>query len=171
MAELRERLTPHPQPNGVKPPGEPIMQRRFELPDLNEHGTWLIERLQSVYPGVDVRTLYSKLHSILYSNEFMLLYQPNAVAIAQLVIGNALMPQPVIQVWFCFVKNRETKEQIEEAAGFFPDFMRWARNQGCGAVLLPENLDLMDVSPEVAGKAMGGRLFKREQLYASTKSQ
>lgn len=150
-------------------PAEPIVTRRFQLPDLSEHGQWLVERLSQIYPGVLPQVLISRLNTILYNNEFLFLYQRNAVAVAQLVRGNTIQPKPNVQEWFVFVRDRDDPKQVADAATFYADFARWGRAQDCDAILLSDTTS--DVPADEIKKHVGGRLAERRQLFVVLKKE
>lgn len=150
----------------VKPipaPAEPCVIRRFEMPDMSQHGAWVSERLMASYPHLKQGMLYGWLNSILYSREFLFLYQPHAVALAQTFSGHTLAPRPVIREWFVFAQDRENAAHIEEAARFYPDFARWAKAQDAEAITFSE---LSDVPPDKIKASLGLRVFEKTQLYA-----
>lgn len=147
-----------------KEPAEPIAIRRFEMPDLTEHGPWISERLLKVYPSVTAVTLHGWLRGLLDSNEHLFLYQKNAVAVATTLHGNSLAPEPVVRERFVFVKDPKNQEQVEQAAMFYADFYRWAKAQGASAVILDG--EMSDVPSEQARDKLGGRLFERKEIFA-----
>jgi len=155
------------RPQEVIKPAEPIKIRRFERPDLDQHGAWLLERLRTVYPGVTEMILYSRLMNILYNNEFLVLYQDDAVAVAQLVRGNSLNPRPSVHEWFVFVKNPADKAAIDRASAFYADFVRWGYAQDCEAIVLSSGMS--DVPIEEARKHLGGRIHEKQQLFVPLK--
>lgn len=149
-----------------KSPAEPIVSRRFQLPDLNEHATWVIDRLAKIYPATHRQVLWTRLHSILYSTEFMFLYQKDAVSVAQLVTGNTISPKPTVQEWFTFVRDPADKDQVAAAATFYADYLRWAKAMDAEAIMLSEYTDVL---PEQAKPHLGGRLFERIITFARPK--
>lgn len=138
---------------------EPIQIRRFELPDLHQHGGWLIARLLQAYPHLNQQTLWSFLNGLLNNNEVLFLYLPHAVALAQVMRGHTLAPRPIVQMMFVFVENRDDAAQIQAAAAFYDDVYRWAKAQGAEAIVLCE---LEDVP---ADKIKGGRKFEKQQTF------
>lgn len=146
-----------------KPPAEPIVSRRFQLPDLNDHGTWMFDRLQKVYPAVHRQILWTKLNSILYSTEFMFLYQKDAVSCAQLVTGNTINPKPAVHEWFTFVRDPADKAQVEAAATMYADYVRWAKATDAEVIVLSEHTD---VPVEQAKVHLGGRIYERTITFA-----
>lgn len=153
--------------DAVPTPGEQIVTRRFELPDLNEHGDWVIERLMKIYPGVTKMQLWSRLNNVLYNVEFLFLYQKTAVSIAQRVIGNTLAPRPTIQEWFTFVRDPADAAQVKKAAEFYADMLRWAKSNDAEAIML--NPECSDVPTEYSKVHLGGRVFERTQVFVALK--
>lgn len=151
------------------PPGEQIVTRRFEVPDLNQHGEWLIERLLKLYPSATKMQLWSRLNNVLYNVEFLFLYQPTAVSVAQRVVGNTLAPRPTIQEWFTFVQDPTDAAQVKKAAEFYSDMLRWGKAQDADAIML--NPDCSDVPIEQAKPHIGGRVFERTQVFVALKGK
>lgn len=144
-------------------PHEPIAIRRFELPDLHEHGDWMTERLLHVYPNVTQQTLFGWLNSILYSNDYLFLYQKNAVCLAQTLRGITIAPQPVVHERFTFVRDPKDASLVEAAIAFYADILRWARSQSAETVVFS---DVSDVPPEKAKDVFGGRIFDKSYKFA-----
>ena len=146
------------------PPRDPLPVRRFELADLARHGGWLMERLLKAYHELSPRELNGWLRGIIYSNEFNFLCQPNSVALAQVVHTTTMTPKPVIYERFVFA---ESPEFIEQAAAFYVEFERWAKNQHVETIFVEE---MTDVPHELIKKVLGtpdksARLFTRQQVF------
>src|SRR5262245_6892951 len=83
--------------------------RRFELPDLDRHGGWLVERLaraffkttqsENALPAGQTNSsqLASFLKGVVYSNEFHFLYLDHAVGLAQIDPVGTLSALPLIR--------------------------------------------------------------------------
>lgn len=138
--------------------------RRFQLPDLGRHGGWMMKRLLLAYPHLNDRHLQGWLKGLVYSNEFMFLYQNHSVALAQRVHTHTLAPKPIIQERFVFAEDPKNPAHIAEAAEFYDHFARWAKQQGIDTILVEE---MSDVPHEDVKKVKSmGRLFERKQIYA-----
>lgn len=144
-------------------PAEPCVIRRFEMPDMSEHGGWISQRLMASYPHLKQAMLFGWLNSILYSREFLFLYQPHSVALAQVFSGNTLAPRPAIRECFVFAQERENAAHVEEASNFYPDFARWAKAQDAEAITFS---DLSDVPADKIKARLGIRVFEKTQLFA-----
>lgn len=138
---------------------EPVQIRRVELPDLSEHGPWLIERLQVVYPHATKPMLWSWLNNILNNNEHLFLYQKNSIALAQVERGFSLQPRPTVRERFVFAQDPANPEHVAQAEAFYADFIRWAKAMDAEVVVLSE---LSDVA---ADKLKGIRLFEKTQRF------
>ncbi len=135
------------------------------MPDLSEHGPWVTERLLKFYPFLTQQRLFGWLNSILYSNDFLILYQPHAVGLAKIVTGYMLSPIPIIQEEFVFVENKEDADQVDAAVAFYADFARWSKALGSDILLLaPERSDV----PTDKIKGIG-RVFQRQQTFVNLK--
>jgi hypothetical protein len=144
----------------VKP--APAAIRRFQTPDLSKHGGWMLPRLCKAYPLISEGRIAGWLQGLIYSNEFLFLYQDHAVALAQRFFPDALQSIPVITEKFVFVENPEDPEQQASAALFYDEFHRWAKNQGILTIIVEE---LSDV-PHDTIKERLGRLYTRQQTFA-----
>lgn len=135
--------------------------RRFQRPDLDRHGGWLLDRLATAYPHIQRGQLGGWLSGLIYNNECAFLYQPNAVGLAQVERANTLMPMPVIRERFVFARSAEF---IDEAAWMYVEFERWAKHQGAEVIIVREGLT--DVSADqIRAKFNNRRIFTREQTF------
>src|SRR5262245_33210807 len=149
--------------------------RRFELPDLDRHGGWLVERLaraffktaqsENALPAGQTNSsqLASFLKGVVYSNEFHFLYLDHAVGLAQIDPGGSLSALPVVRERFVFVQNPEDKDQLDHAADFYQHFARWGRFQGAAAMIVEE---MSDVPHDLIRERLGLRLFNKNQVFA-----
>lgn len=136
--------------------------RRFQTPDLNKHGGWLLPRLAKTYPTVGEPRIAGWLQGIIYSNEFLFLYQDHGAALAHRFHPDPLQPVPVVIEKFVFVENTEDPMQIAQGALFYAEFLRWAKNQSIGTIIVEEQSDI----PHDTIKEQLGRLFTRTQTFA-----
>ena len=142
---------------GIVPPE----MRRFQRPDLDRHGSWLLERLVKAYPHLRVAQVAGWLASMVYNNDFMFLFQPNAVGLAQMERGQSLAPTPLVRERFVFA--REPK-YVEEASWFYVEWERWAKAQGAEVMLVNEGYS--DVSAEqIRARFDNRRIFTRQQTF------
>jgi hypothetical protein len=131
--------------------------RRFQIPDLERHGRWIVGRLLKAFPHKSERELMGWLRGLVYANECMFLYQEHSVALATVTRTHLLLP-PHVQEIFVFAQEG----YVEEAARFYADFERWARHQGIATVVVEE---LSDVPHEMIREKMG-RLLTRTINFA-----
>jgi hypothetical protein len=122
-------------------PAEQILQqiRRFEIPDIDRHGMWLLQRIQRAYPHLDQRSVIGWLRGLIYNRENMFLFQEHSVGLAVLDRGETLNPKPLVRERFVFAQS---DEHIDEAALFYPEFARWGRNMGCERMIINEKTDV-----------------------------
>lgn len=133
-------------------PDLPIpVSRRFEIPDLERHGLWLVPRLLEAYPHLNQIQLVGFLRSAVYNNEFLFLCQDNAVALAQTMSEQTLQPRQIIWERFVFCKDPENPEHVRQAAAFYGDIANWARRKNIEYVVVDQNTD---VSFEQMGEYM-----------------
>lgn len=158
MPELQTKM-----PNVAPVVGNPVLagqapMRRFEIADLNRHGGWIMERLQKVRPSLSAIQLNAWLKGVIYSNEFLFLYQEHGCALAQTVREETLENKPVIRERFVFAEEGHA----ESAAEFYSEFLQWAKNQGVTTIIVEEMTDV----PHDLIKEKLGRLFERKQVFA-----
>lgn len=145
----------------VEPAALPV-SRRFQDPDLDKHGLWLVPRLLNSFKHMNQRELVGWLRGIVASNEFLFLYQDHAVGLAQAMRVSPLRPDVIVQEWFVFVEDKENKQHLAEAAMFYEDMLRWGKTQGATRILVEE---LSDVPHEMIKEKLG-RLFETKQIVA-----
>lgn len=143
-------------------PLEPAIIRRFQLPDIDRHARWLMPRMLQAYPHLDGRGVLGFVNGLIYSNEYLFLYQPHSVALAQMMSAHTLSPKAVVWERFVWVEDRDDKTQIEEAAGFYDEMHRWAKATGCETIIVEEATDV----PHETIKQHLGRIFTRQQQFA-----
>lgn len=135
--------------------------RRFEIPDLDRHGKWILPRLLQAFPHLNERSAAGFLTSLVYSNEHLFLYQPHAVALAQVVSSHTLSPKPVIWERFVWVEDKDDKQQLADAATFYERFIVWGRAMSVETMIVEEMSDV----PHEQIKAVTGRVFSRQQQF------
>lgn len=135
--------------------------RRFEVPDLDRHRGWMISRLKQTYQHLNDANLVGWIRNVIYSPEYLFLYQDNSVALFQVMSSHTLQPQPLVQERFVFCEDKEKPEHIEQAALFYVEALRWARHQGADPIIVEE---LSDV-PHEQIKTSLGRLLTRQQVF------
>ena len=136
--------------------------RRFQLADLDRAGRWIVPRMAQAWPHLNERALVSFLRGILFSNEFLFLYQPHAVALAQVIGTHTLSPKPIVQERFVWVEDRANKEHIACAVLFYDRIREWAKGMQCETIIVEEMSDV----PHDLIKDRLGRIFSREQKFA-----
>lgn len=136
--------------------------RRFEIADLSEHGGWIMERLLKIYPHMNERGVAGWLRGIVASADFLFLYHPNAVALAQTVQYDPLDPKMVVREAFVWAKDPENKAHVAAAAEFYEKFTQWAKAQMLDVVIVEERTDV----PHDTIKDKLGRVFTKQQNFA-----
>jgi hypothetical protein len=136
--------------------------RRFELPDLSQHGGWILNRLAKVYRHLNEQQMAGWLRGIVYSNEFLFLYMPHSVALCQVERGHTLIPAPVVREHFVWAMDPANPAHVDEAAEFYTNIMRWARQQSAGTIIVENN---SDVPHETVVKKCEKRVFTREEKF------
>jgi len=144
------------------PKVERPLVRRFELADFNRH-LWLRDRIVKICPHMTAYAVDSFLRNQLYSPEFLFLFMPHAVGLAQVIRTTMFEPTPVIMERFVFAENPNNEEHIAEAADFYGEMVRWAGNQGATKIIV---LQHSDVPMETVDKIFGKRVMEVRQLVA-----
>ena len=140
---------------------EPTIQatlRRFALPDLSTHGTWLLPRLTPSFPHLNDRFILGWIRNLLYDNANLFLYQDHSVALFQLTSVYSLAPKPEIIERFVFCQDGFQTE----GGAFYAEVARWAKPQGIEKIWVEE---MSDVPHEVIKENIG-RIFTRQQQFA-----
>jgi hypothetical protein len=149
-----------PQVAKVEPIVEEIRPaRRFQLPDLDTHGRWIIARLLKVYPHRAERDLIGFLRSIIFNNSYMFLYADHGVALATVAQTNPLAPKAHVEEIFVWAAPGHAPEL---AASFYVDFARWTRSQGLDVLIVEEQ---SDVPHETIKATLDKRLFTRQVQF------
>ena len=92
--------------------------RRFELPDLYQHGGWIKTRLLTKFPHLNEVSIIGWLKSALYDHSSLFLYQEHSVALAQTLKLHTLEPAPVVHERFVWCKD--PKDPDYKAARLLP---------------------------------------------------
>lgn len=143
-------------------PHHAVIVRRFAVADLSEHGGWILKRLAPLFPDVSEQFIGGWLRSLIDNNENLFLYQPHAVALAQIVSTPGLRPGKMVQERFVWVEDKTDKEQIELAADFYDHFAEWGRGQRAERIIACENTDV----PKTKIEERLGRLFNTTISHA-----
>lgn len=136
--------------------------RRFERPDIERHGQWLLPRVSEAFPHLDQRQAASFLINQLYANEFMFLYNDHAVGLAEVIPENIWQPLPVVWERFVFLQDKEDARHIEEGAAFYTEFARWAVMKRAATIVVEQQTDV----PHEVIKTRLGRIFTQEMQIA-----
>ena len=143
----------------LKTPIEPTPTlRRFALPDLSTHGTWLLPRLETSFPHLNQRFILGWIRNLLYDNANFFLYQDHSVALFQITSVYSLSPKPEIIERFVFCQEGFQKE----GGAFYAEVKQWAKSQGVEKIWVEEQSDV----PAEVIKENIGRIFMRQQQFA-----
>ena len=132
--------------------------RRFNLPDLSAHGTWLLPSLETSFPHLNQRFILGWIRTLLYDNANLFLYQDHSVALFQLSNVNSLAAKPEIFERFVFCQEGYAKEASE----FYAEALRWAKPQNVEKIWVEELTDV----PHDLIKEKIGRIFARQAQFA-----
>lgn len=135
--------------------------RRFDLPDLDRHAAWFMPRFLDQFKHLSERQAIGFLRSIIYSNEYLFLFQEKGVALAQVVGSHALDADPVIWERFVWAADPENAQQTEAASFFYDKFAEWAKRKSIQTLVIEQATDV----PHDFIKARLGRVFSREEKF------
>lgn len=136
--------------------------RRFQEPDLVEHGGWIMDRVKRMYPHLNDRHLANWLRGLIEPSEYLFLYREHAVALAQRVQVFQLNPVPIIWERFVWAEDPQHEEHVLSAADFYNEFLRWAKTQQIDKIIVAES---SDVPPEMIKDRLG-RLYDMHMTFA-----
>lgn len=154
MSKVAEKFEIEDEPERV----EATPSRRLQVPDLERHGNWIMERLRRVFPYRSERELLGWLRGVIDSNDYCFLYQEHGVALATRVRNHPLEQRAHVQEIFCFCRPGHEAS----VATFYDDFKRWAQFSDVQVIVLS---DLTDIPAEMI-KARLGRLWPRATQFA-----
>ena len=140
---------------------DPSSLRRFQVPDLDRHRGWMISRLKAAYPHLNDANLVGWIRTVIYSPEYLFIYQDNSAALFQVLSSHTLRPDPLVQESFVFCEDKENSEHVEQAANFYLEVTKWAKHQGAKTIIVEE---LSDVPHDLI-KDKIGRLLNRQQVF------
>ncbi len=152
--EPAEGVAPEPAPRPTS--------RRFELPDFTTH-SWIFERIAQFCPHMHPLQIRTYLISQLYGPEFYFLYMPNAVGLAQVIRSTVFEPTPVIMERFILCQDPANEDHQLQAADFYDDLTRWARNQGATKLFVMQH---SDVPLALVEKKFKRRMYEMQQMVA-----
>lgn len=140
--------------------------RRFELPDIDRHGSWFLPRFLKEFPHLNERAAIGFVKSILYSNEFLFLFQEKSVALFQSVASGGLENQEVIWERFVWLEEPNDAKQQQAAAQFYVRALKWAQQKAADVVHVECSSDV----PRETIKNAAGRVFETQQFFLRVKS-
>jgi hypothetical protein len=143
----------------------PAEVRRFELPDIDQHGRWFLPRFLKEFPHLNERSAIGFLRGILYSNEFLFLFQEKAVALFQAVGSGGLEAEGIIWERFVWLEDPTSVEQQRAAASFYARALKWAHSAGIDVVHVECKTDV----PRELIKSAAGRVFETAQAFLRVK--
>lgn len=135
--------------------------RRFQIPDLDHHRAWMIGRLKTAYSHLNDANLIGWIRTVIYSPEYLFLYQDNSVALFQVLSSHTLRPDPLVQEQFVFCEDKDNPEHVQQACEFYTEVAKWAKHQSARTVIVEE---LSDVPHEMIKDRLG-RLLTRQQVF------
>lgn len=135
--------------------------RRFEMPDLARDAGWVLARLLKVYKHLNEQQMAGWLRGIVYHNEFLFLWLPNAVALAQVERGHTLSPRPVVREHFVWAHDPQNPRHLAQAAQMYDRIREWAKQQDAGVIIVGEQTDV----PAAQLEQIFTRVLERKQKF------
>ena len=147
---------------GIAPERDIPAIRRFQEPDLCEHGGWIMERMKKTYPQHNDRYLANWLRGLIEPSDNLFLYREHAVAFAQRVRTFQLNPIPIVWERFVWAEDPQNPEHVASAADFYNEFLQWAKSQEIDKIIVAESSDV----PLDTIKERLGRLYELRMTFA-----
>jgi hypothetical protein len=141
--------------------------RRFDLPDIDRHGSWFLPRFLKEFPHLNERAAIGFIKSCLYDNEYLFLFQDKGVALFQAVASGGFDPAGIVWERFVWVESSTDAGQQQAAAAFYLRALKWAQQKGIDVVHVDNSTD---VSRDLI-KAAAGRVFETTQAFLRVKGQ
>ena len=135
---------------------------RFSPVDLSDKAAWILKKLKVLYPAKSEVVLANWLRMMANRNDCLFIRTPNAVALAEVVVLNAMDEHPVIFERFVWCEDRQDHLHIEEAATLYNEFKRWARSMGVEKIIVNQFSDV----PREQIKEVLGRLNTEQLSFA-----
>lgn len=139
--------------------------RRFDLPDIDRHGSWFLPRFLKEYPHVNERAAIGFIKAVLYDNEYLFLFQEKAVALFQAVGSGGLEPAGIVWERFVWLQDPNDASQQQAAAQFYVRALKWAQQKGIDVVHVEVSTDV----PRETIKSAAGRVFETQQYFLRVK--
>ncbi len=135
--------------------------RRFELPDLDHHARWFLPRFLQEFPHLNERAAIGFLRGVIYSNEFLFLFQDKGVALAQSMGSGGLEDEAIVWERFVWIQDPANTAQQQAAAFFYNRIVKWAVQLGAKVVHIENKTDV----PHDMIRAQAGRIHETQQKY------
>ena len=116
--------------------------RRFSTSDLTDKVSWVLQRLQALYPNKSEAVLANWLRMMANRNDCLFIRTDHAVAMAEVVVLNLMDEHPVIFERFVWCENRQNPYHIDEAVTFYEEFKRWARSMSIERIIVNRSSDV-----------------------------
>lgn len=106
---------------------------RFMFPDFSIYGSWMVDRLRMIWPGVNERSVIGWLRGCSESKEYHFVKTAHAVGMAQ-VFYQPLTAIPKVEEIFVLVDNKAREKSLYEGCAIYGEFTRWSKTIGSGLV-------------------------------------
>lgn len=149
------------------PTQEKPVFRRYDLPDIDLHAPWLFARLQKTFSWLPPNAIRGWLTQMVWSNDYKLLFLPDAIGCAQLQRAFSMEPVPVVLERFIFLRDPKSKELQRAALQFYDEFEFWCQLNQTETLILSEHTD---IPPDML-KERFDRVFDRTLHYVKVAPQ
>lgn len=140
----------------------PVVEpRRFQVPDLDTHGMWMLPRLSDLSPSMTQRMAANFLRGIIYANDYLFLFLPDAVGLVQVVRNLSFDPTPAVIERFVWCRDKKNIPQQDAALAMYDEFAKWAKAQRIEVLYVNESSDV----PQEKIRERLGRIYLRPHQY------
>ncbi|MDE2020517.1 MAG: hypothetical protein KGJ13_09300 [Patescibacteria group bacterium] len=106
---------------------------RFMFPDFSVYGSWMVDRLRTIWPGVNERSIIGWLRGCSESKEYHFVKTPHAVGMAEVTYQPLTSIAKVGEI-FVIVDNKMREKSLYEGCAIYGEFKRWSKTIGSGLI-------------------------------------
>lgn len=135
---------------------------KFNVPDLNTHGAWLLERLRKRYPHVTDQRIAGWLRCMIGTHTALFIKATDTVGLAVIGDSSAFDVRPIVEEVFVY-----SAPDADRGRGclIYKRFLAWARSMNAAELRVEADTDV----PRELVQQIVGRVRKRDQAYVEIK--
>jgi hypothetical protein len=116
--------------------------QRFSQSNLTDKAGWILRRLVAKYPNRNEQGWANQLRFMCGRNDCLFVVQSHSVALAEVVQTDTLSAKRVVYERFVWCEDRQSPNQVEAAAEFYTEFVRWANSMGIDEIVIDRDTDV-----------------------------